>query len=475
MKKLNLLCFLLFSFVLQATDIIPNGNFENWSSTTYSLPENYPYSSNLQSHYDETPFNLTKTTDFYHGQFAVKLSTISTEYGSSMCYFINSDPGEGDMSTWKNGFEYNQMPTGIRGYYKYNVASADSALIMIVFRKSGSSIGNYVFKIGGVKNEYSLFDFTLNPALSQTPDSVIFGAVSSDFSANDGGVVGSTLYLDSVSFTGVVSQPTLMNGDFENWTDYTTPITLDAWNPNDKRMDGITRTTAAKDGDFAIELTSYLGQEKDINNNIIERTQPGYITTGYWSNSCNCNLGGTPFSNRIDTLTFWYKYIPSSTDLAEVSIDFKKNGTNFDWRMVSLDAATEYRYIELPFEVGQAPDSVILNIISSSWNNTNLAFIGSKLVIDKMMFKSGIVYTGLNETTDKNFVDIYPSASNGIFTIKNPENTPLMIEIYNSAGIKISDISGVNLNINLLNKPGGIYFAKINLLQKTIIKKLIKL
>lgn len=476
MKKLIYLILLVFcKFNLPATDIIPNGNFENWSFSTYSSPENYPYSSNLQAHYNETPFNLTKTTDAYHGQSAVKLSSISTDYGPSMCYFVNSDPGEGDMSTWKNGFEYNQKPTGIRGYYKYNVASADSGLIMIVFRKSGSSIGNYIFKIGGVKTNYTLFNFALNPTLTQTPDSVIFGAVSSDFTKNDGGAAGSILYLDSVSFTGVASQPALMNGDFENWTNYNTPVTLDDWNPMRNNREGIAKTTVAKDGNYALELTSYLGQEKDENENVFTRNRPGYLTNGYWSNSCNCNKGGIPFTNMIDTLSFWYKYSPSSTDHAEVSIEFRKNGSSFEWQMVSLYNTASYRYAELPFNVGQSPDSIIINVISSSWDNIDLAFVGSKLTIDKMMFKSEIMYSGLNETTDNNLLDIYPSASNGVFSVKNPENLRLNIEIYNAAGVRVSEISGTNIEINLTNDPGGVYFAKINLQQKTIVRKIIKL
>jgi len=471
MKKLLFLSFCIGCFLnIKASDIIPNGSFENWSSTTYSTPTNYPYSSNLQAYYEDELFNLEKTTEAYHGQYAIKLSTISTDFGPYMCYFINTDPGEGDISTWKNGFEYTQMPTGIRGYYKYNVETADSAMIMVVFRKNGNSIGNYVFRIGGQKNEYTLFDFQLSPSLSQIPDSVIFGAVSSDFIKNEGGVIGSVLYLDSVSFTGVSSQPDLMNGDFEQWSDFETPITLNDWNPQRKRMEGIQRTTDAKDGSYAVELTSFLGEEYGI-----PKTEPGYLATGYWDENCNCNRGGIPFTNTLDTLSFWYKYTPVSTDYAEVNMEFRKEGESINWIGTRLYASNNYQYAEIPFNIAQTPDSLNIFIVSSSWGNTDLSFIGSKLIVDKLMFKSEMTYSGLNDPTANNLINIYPTISSGIFPIQNPDQRSAYIEVYNSKGVKVKTYSGIINAIDLDKSAPGVYYVRIISNHNPFTIKLIKL
>jgi hypothetical protein len=473
--KITLFFFVLFGIDLWATDIIPNASFENWTGTSYVTPTNYDYTSNSDVYYYDQSLNVEKTTDAYSGQYAVKLTTISTSWGSSIAYFLNTDPEEGDMAKWTNGFPYNEIPTRIRGYYKYNQTTADSALIMIVFRKAGSSIGNYIIKIGGVHNTYTLFDVPLQPALTQTPDSIVFGAVSSDFSVHESGVVGSVLYLDSVSLKGVNSQPALFNGDFENWSTHQLPITIDDWNPRKKHQDGVARTTDAKDGNYAIELTSV---SEDDNGDGVFNNNPGYLTNGYWDDNCGCNKGGIPFTHQIDTLTFWYKYsattYASTVDHAQVNLQFKKNGSFFNGASRQLDATTEYEYVEVPFYNDQIPDSVIIDFVSSLWDNKNVAFIGSKLIIDKLQFKSEIIYLGTRNTTIPSAVDIYPSVSNAIFKFSNPNELPLQVEVYNSIGTKIIRLSVTGNEMNLGSLPTGIYFIKIRANDDWITKRILK-
>lgn len=468
-KKILLLIFVMFGAYLHAIDLIPNASFENWSSSTYENPTNYPFTSNLQSYFNQNQYNLVKTTDAYNGQYAVKLSTVETHYGSSMGYFINTDPDEGDNTNWTNGILYNEAPTGIRGYYKYNVENADSAMIMITFRKSGASIGDYVFKIGGNKTAYTLFDFQFEPALTEIPDSVIFGATSSDYMKYDGGVAGSVLYLDNVSFTGVSSQPALFNGDFEEWTSEQTPIKLDSWNKFEWQQQGFTRTMDAKDGNYAIELTSFAGDEDDV-----ARNEPGFLTNGYWDNNCGCNKGGIPYTNMIDTLTFWYKYMPMGNDKAEISMQFKKNTQSIDWRNLELDASANYRYMEIPISLQQACDTVIINFISSLWNNKDISYVGSKLTLDKLQFKSQIVYTNLQTVSSGSNFEIYPTSTNGIFSIKNPEQTAYTMEVYSSTGAKISFKQNTPNEINLSNQPTGMYIVRLVSGNKSVNKRIIK-
>jgi hypothetical protein len=356
---------------------IPNGNFENWTSGTYEYPQYYPFTSNTDAFFRfQAPFNCVKTTDAYQGDYAVELTTNVSATDTVMGHFISGSPN-GD--NWHGGLAYNQKPTGIRGYYKYNVASADSALIIASFSKAGNNIGMYFLKIGGVKTSYTLFNLTLSPALSETPDSVMFGATSSDINAVSI-IPGSTLKLDSVSFTGVTSQPAQINASFELWQsqELNRP---DNWNSD--RGDGMNRTTDVVAGNYAIELTTYLGD-----NNGNPQARSSQISNGYYDNSCNCMKGGYPFSNQIDTLVFSYKYVPMGNDSANVSLNFKKNGSNIGWAGISLYATATYQYKEIPFSIGQAPDTVIVLIGSSDWQNSELSFIGSVLKIDEIHFKS---------------------------------------------------------------------------------------
>ncbi|MBV5342869.1 hypothetical protein JZU68_04390, partial [bacterium] len=76
-----------------------------------------------------------------------------------MAFMLNTDSKSGNMSLWANGMAYTGRPTGIRGYYKYNLATSDSALMIVVFRKSGTTIGSYQYKLGGIKPDFTLFDY----------------------------------------------------------------------------------------------------------------------------------------------------------------------------------------------------------------------------------------------------------------------------------------------------------------------------
>jgi len=452
-----------------AQDSIPNGNFESWTSTTIDNPTNYPYTSNENAISANQPTNVVKTTDAYHGQTAIQLSTISTQYGSNLGYFLNADSKKGNISLWTNGMPYTEKPIGIRGYYKYNVATADSGMIIAIFRKNSSTIGTYMIRIGGVKDTYTLFNIPFVPALTQTPDSVIFGAVSSNFYKNNNGVAGSILKLDSVSFTGVTNQPTAMDGDFELWTQTQSPYIIVGWNEKDKQLSGIARTTDAKTGLSALQLTTTLGDQ-----NGTPRAQPGSVSTGYYDSGCNCQKGGKAYSSQKDTLAFWYKYAPVSTDNAEVSLSFFKNGTSIAWESQTLTASPNYQYIEKPFQIGQTPDTVIVQIQSSLWANSAETFVGSVLKIDNMYFKSKL-HTGLFTPSTNEEVYILPNASSGKFTITNNIAGTLSFDIYNVTGTKLQLKNQISNEIDITNAAKGMYFVRIYIDNKSYVKKILKL
>ena len=349
MKKfLFFLCGVLITWVAFGQDSIQNGNFERWDSSTYDYPQNFPFTSNPQNFYEyQLPFNVTKTTDSYHGNYAIQLTTNASATDTSFGYFLNINPNTSpNPSSWEGGFPYDQQPTGIRGYYKYNVATADSGTIIILFKKAGSIIGMYSYSLGGIHISYTLFNFTFNPALPVAPDTVIIGAISCKFAGgNPHGIAGSTLMLDSISFTGGVSQPSMLDGDFESWQSQTI-VSLANWNSiyNGSQETGISRTTDAVQGDYALELKTYQG-----NRNNQTAALSAQVSTGYYPNNCNGNCyeqGGSPFSNQIDTLAFYYKYTPSGNDSAAINLNFKKNGSSIFGTSTFLTSSDKYQYKE---------------------------------------------------------------------------------------------------------------------------------
>ncbi len=195
--------------MLNAQNIIPNGSFENWVSSNFELPANYPISSANELFFKGINPNVEKTTDAYQGQYAVKLTTVKFASDTTGAWFADASKNVGgDPSLWKGGIPYDQIPTGFKGYYKYNVESKDSALVGLVFKKNGTSYAHYYYAIGGIHTSYTPFEFTFKTPLTQAPDTIIFVATSSNLLVFSG-IPGSTMILDNVSLTGVSSQPEL--------------------------------------------------------------------------------------------------------------------------------------------------------------------------------------------------------------------------------------------------------------------------
>jgi hypothetical protein len=477
MKKYLFMVAIAFMAInVYSQSSIPNGNFETWNATSFDNPQNYPYTSSINNfYYYNLTANVTKTTDAYHGTYAVQLTTNANATDTSSGYLLNYNPNNsGGPNTWHGGFPYSQKPSGIRGYYKYNEATADSATIIVTFSNAGANIGTYMFHIGGVKTSYTLFHYTFNPALTVTPDSVILGFISSGVGSNGPhGIAGEVLKIDSVSFTGVSSQPVLMNGDFESWQTQTfnKPV---SWNVPNGSESGVNQTTDAAKGNYAVELTTILGNQ---NNNTA--AQPGWVSTGYYDNNCsgNCEHGGYPFANQIDTIAFYYKYTPvHPTDSAMVNVNFKKNGSFFGGNTIYLTSQTSYQYVEYPFNLGQTPDSVIVDILSSQWQDTLLSYVGEDLKIDEIHFKSQPLHTNIFNYKNDNTISIFPNPSDGMFQIKDLGFNMQSVEIFNTLGEEVYSTNSIKRqSVNEIDLSGlqkGIYYARINNGKETVIRKI---
>ena len=370
-------------------DTIPNGDFEQWVTTNIYSPAGFPYTSDFQNFSNKQPLNVLRVTDSYGSLlYAAELFTTVNQGDTSLAYMVNNNPQNGSFSTWHGGVPLSQMPTSFRGYYKY-ASTSDSATIILAFSQGGVNIGTYTRHLGPAST-YTLFQFPM-PTLAQTPDSVVIAFAASLVAGNNPtGVPGDTLKIDSISFTGLPAQPAGLNGDFLVWNDtaYTYP---NVWNLNGggNSVTGVKQTTDAVHGMYAIELTTILGNQ---NNHVAARS--GQIMLGYYQNNCNGNCsekGGIPFTNQKDTLCFFYKYLPMNGDSAGLSLQFVLNGNLFNFAGGLLPESDQYTYMEIPFDAGQQPDSVQINIQSSNWDDTLLQYVGSDLKIDRMFFKSQVL------------------------------------------------------------------------------------
>ncbi len=463
MKKIYAIFFVL-SAGIALSQSIPNGAFENWTNTTYNNADHY-WNSNYQALQKGLPQNVTKVADPQAGNFAIKLTTVCNATDTMFAYFTNGDP-----SGATGGMPIGGTPTSLTGYYKSSIVTGDTALLLLVFKHTSSTIGMFLYKFTGVHSSYTPFTLSIS-GLPSTPDTVILAAVSSNAFGNVQ-KCGSMLQLDNLSFTGIASQPSQMNGSFENWT-VKNVMTPTNWYVGGGSDTGsyVLRTTDKYQGSYAVELQTYLQTKKSGGF----RASPSQISTGYWScNSGPCTLkGGYPFANAIDTLEFWYKYTPHGGDSAWVWMTFKKNGSNIWGNSKYLLTSSSYQHVQIPFNTGTTPDSVVIQIQSSQWYDTLVTSVGSDLKIDEIHFKSQPLFTSVPKFQFENNVFVYPNPSSGNFSIQSLAINIESIEVYNALGEKIL-AQNINNKISDFNiDTDGIYFIKINVAGKIITKKLI--
>ncbi len=437
MKKITFILLALGITFQSFGQSVRNGGFEFWTSQSWIDPTGCFASNDRFVPYGFAA-NVQRVTPGYHGSYAVEIQTTRVGSDTLQSYFGNGNPGQANIP---GGIPYNQKATGFRMYYQSNVQPTDTALVIVIFKLAGSPIGGYVSKITGNVGTYTLYQKTFVPALTQTPDTVVFAATSSNLLRNNfTGIPGSTLIIDSVTFTGVTSQPALMNGDFENWTTETSMFP-NSWQGS---YPGVFQSTDKYSGSYALELTTE-GPTLGGNN----QAQPGQATTGNWQ---NYGQGGYPFSKQIDTLMFYYKYAPHGTDTASVNLTFKKNGSVIGGAGNIILAAATYTLMKVPFNVGSVPDSLIVTFQSTQ--NYNLAgiHIGSDLKIDNLSLASqpfGI--PGIFENTS---FKLYPNPTRSTISVDMHQfnGNVEQISVYDITGkLMESNTYGVGYHDNILN------------------------
>ncbi|MGP8214759.1 MAG: T9SS type A sorting domain-containing protein [Bacteroidia bacterium] len=392
MKKITLFFFLLIACnAFAQVNSIPNGEFESWTNLNWMDPVNWwslndTYGPNGQGNYTNT---VIRSTDAYHGKYAAQLESIN--FGPDT---IPGMIGLGIVGGSPVGIPISEAPTGIRLYYTYSRTAPDSAAIEVEFKKAGSVIGIYLYKISNTTNSYLLFSQMFSPALSQTPDTVLFTAFSTTrlfYSKGFKNAIGwcwapgSTFQIDSLSFTGLASQPAGLNGDFEQWNADTNWIGPVDW--NEQEGFSLARTTDAVSG-FAAELGTTL-------TSCTSCVGPQFTKIRTGNEGGSGDNGGYPYTNTIDTLEFYYKYAPSSgnpLDSGAVSLDFHNSTANNQYYIITLGASAVYKKVDYPISIsGFTPDSVAVGIQSSYCNSCSslpMGDTGSVIKVDNIHFKS---------------------------------------------------------------------------------------
>lgn len=443
---------------LWAQQAIPNGNFEEWNTQSLLTPTGY-----VNSHLERPEYAYLETcirvNDAQNGTYAIRLTTkkSSVNADEQPGYFANLvDGGNGEPNTWHGGFPINEKPTGIKGYYKHDIMVGDSAFILVIFSKNGVNIGSYFYFVSGKQSTYTDFNYTFSPALTQTPDSMIFGAVSSNV-FNEVAIEGSMLQLDNVSLSGVVNQPALLNGNFENWTNINIE-TPKKWNVESQDRTKSIKSTDKYKGTYGVKLESYLSVDGSFT-----KVQESIISNGYYTQTGND--GGFPFSSSIDTLLFWYKYTTPGNSKAIMYLTYKKAGNIIGGKSLELEVwNSNYKYVSFPIEVLGAPDTLIVSFFSlrNDVDKNNLANAGSILYLDEVQLASQRLTTGIPKFINKYRSAVYPNPASDYVNIELPEqivSEDVSVAILDQLGrvVLTKRLTQQETRVSLLGVKPGLY------------------
>ena len=210
---------------------------------------------------------------------------------------------------------------------------------------------------------------------------------------------------------------------------------------------------------------------------------------------------GIPFTQKIATFSFYYKYAPKAGDFAECRALLVKQRNSVGGGLVKMSsAASAWTLATISFlyvDTVSQPDTLYILFSASSLDATPIP--GSVLWVDDV---SVTLVSGINEEQVLNDVSIYPNPTSGKFalTLKTTigcehcsNNSALQgggqIEIYNVLGEKVYEMDNVlgmmangnntstinhqPLTIDLSSHQQGIYFIRIITEQGTATKKLI--
>ena len=415
MKKILLpLSLLLTSITSQAQSILlPNGDFENWTSFSYDNPAKWDH-SNLFTVSGYGLANVSKVNGT-SGSYAIRLETKVSGTDTIPAYFSNSD----DPITGDGGVPYTFQATNFHGSYRYNITTGDTAWIILKFKNGGSIISDTMYPITGTQSTFTQFVYPI-PAMGQTPDTLIIAAVSGNV-INSYAKAGSWLEIDGLSFSDGITNVVFQDGDFENWMSYNVDNPDDWTNYGDGE---VSKTTDKYTGSYALKLVS-----KDDGT--------GYIETGEVILGDPNTIPGIPFTKSVDTLTGYYKYnTTGSTDVGMIIVTTADaNGIPFGNPAIGiLPPLANYGYFQLPIDASAGTPGYLIVYISSS-DVSSTGADGSTLYIDNLRLKnSPNSVSGIER--NMNAFTVFPNPAKDVLYIKpgQPTNNTATIHIYDMAG-----------------------------------------
>ncbi len=452
---------LLSCFTLKA-QTIPNSNFDNWTNQSYDEATNWT-SSNQESIRKNVGVTSTSVTGATGKGLRMQTKIIGPD---TVFGYVFYGAGGGDPMAGQGGLPYSQKPSNFIGQCRYNLPVNDTAIMLVIFKKAGVIINSNVIKIRGTGNQNSFtpFSYTLGVASSTlSPDSVIIAVASSNAIRNSGIQNNSFIEVDELNFTGAGITQTISNGSFENWT--TTDFAkLNNWSA---AGEGISQIAPGQSGPFAIQL-----QTQVYSGNFVGVTG---LTNGMYPPMGGPPKGGQPYTLTKDTLFGYYKF-NGTNDSGLISINLRKSGIQVFGAVKYFKNQNNWTLFKIPINASSAPDSLRLEIYSSSPPGL-MSGGGSKLSVDNLYLSSQATFisTILENVSG---LTLYPNPGTSSLKLKLPSGFIGDMKVYDTMGreltLKNISYTETEMVIDILELKAGVYYVQLLNNTGSLVAKFIK-
>jgi hypothetical protein len=224
MKKNIFTSIIGCGLVLSTFAQIPNSGFENWTSMgSYSNPDGWDQLNAMTS--SMSVYTCTKGTPGNPGASYLKLVS-KTVSGMGVMPGI-AVSGVIDIANYapKSGFAYSQRPLSLTGSWQYMPAGSDQGFVGVYLTKwnTGMSMRDTIAmafqNLAGMQMSWANFTVNLNYMSTATPDSAIIILSASGATP----VNSSSLYVDNLAFSGIVTGIKENGADYNNLSIYPNP------------------------------------------------------------------------------------------------------------------------------------------------------------------------------------------------------------------------------------------------------------
>jgi hypothetical protein len=428
--------------------------FENW--TNNSVLNLDDHETTVSDNGAEGALACFRSTDANSGTYSIRLETVlSPMVGDTVFgYFISGDPdtqSPGQSTTPFNGVD------SIVGYYKYDIQAGDSCLLLVATTFMGTTTGGGTYYIPtGTQSTWKRFSY---PIMSVASDSLLFGAATGDPLNNFDGIPGTWIQFDDVQLKKGAQTQSVVNGGFENWS----PIMWEdptGWNTANQWAFGeptlpVVKTTDSYTGTYAIQLSTL------ASTNFPGDTLFGGATNGYFDN--NGPQGGAPYTSTPTGVECYYKYAPVNSDMANIGIEFFKNGSSVGTAGNGFNTTVStYTLWNQAISLSQAPDTVLITL----WAGNE---IGSVFKVDDIDF---VFPLGVSEDLIVDQLVSYPNPATDVIKIRFDlkKDSKVAIRLINAVGQELTARSLGQLSsgtyresFNTSDFAYGIYFIEFTL------------